>query len=108
MFNLKDKELESYILSELNKKPSSIYDPNGNSCRAVLDRRRDSYFKSLRWCSISLFGDFKLAVKEFGSDTTLGEIASMAACVVFFPFVPFIYEYFTVKRAVRDYRSFRN
>ena len=105
MFNTKDKKLVAYIIDKLEREQThTFYNPDGNSQRAMLNRRMDSYFKSLKWHAKDFLEDYIYCAKSLGVRTEIGELFSFIYCTLLFPIAPFIKEFFAVRSAVKAYR----
>lgn len=102
----KDKSLEKYIEAQLEKPAPDNYDPVGKSRRSILLRRKESYFKSLAWCTKHWYKDVLLTCKEFSLDTTVGELLALPVILTIsvIPIAPVISEWYTVRQAVRRYK----
>lgn len=105
MFNIGDKKLTGYIINHLETAPPDYYDANGDSDRAILSRRRKSYFKSLKHCCSVFLSRYKYAINNLNMDASIGDILTLILYTLIFPIAPFIWEFFTVKGAVNGYRD---
>lgn len=104
MLFIKDKDLKKFILDEIESdRHPDFYDPDGNSPRAILSRRNESYFKSLVWSTKDLASDAKFFIKGASMDTSIGNIINFILILIFLPASPFIKEHLEVKDAIECY-----
>lgn len=99
-------DFESWLRQELDKEVSDYYDPNGNSARAVVIRKRKGWAYSLNYEFKEVIQDIKTLFTYYwkGFNTPIVWFLQAALIPVLITCGPFVRTHSRYKRAINEYK----
>ena len=101
------KDFNEWLDDRLNESVGEHYDPNGNSARAVVCRRKKGLINSIWYECKSVVSDIKFmfTYEWDGFNTKIGWFIQLFLLPVMIWFLPFTRTYGRYKSAIKDYKS---